>query len=368
MGTTHFVVAKDRLREHRLIEEPPAEPSPGSIELSVDRFGLTANNVTYGVMGKALAYWDFFPTSEEGWGILPVWGFGTVTRSALPDVAVGERFYGYFPMSTHVVLEPKRISTSGFLDGATHRRALSSVYNQYLRTTHDALYRADTEREQAVLRPLLATAYFLADFFAEHAFFGAEDILVSSASSKLAYATAGILRDHPQRDGRRVVGLTSARNADFVRELGGFDDVVRYEDVPQLATDRRAVFLDIAGSDDLRVAVHSRLGDALVHSSSIGAAHWDGLAQERDLPGPRPVFFFTPDWVERRTADWGAAGVQERLAVAWTTLLVGIAERPWLAFTEGTGPEAVAARYDDLVAGRTHPRDGHVLSLGGGHV
>jgi len=339
--------------------EPSAALAPGAVELEVDRFGLTANNVTYAVTGEALSYWKFFPTSEAGWGRVPVWGFGTVTRSTLAGVSVGERFFGYYPMSSHLVVEPKRLGEVGFLDGAANRRGLSGVYNQYLRTTHDPLYQADTEPQQAVLRPLFATAYFLADFFAENMFFGADDVLVSSASSKLACATAFVMR---QNAGRPVTGLTSARNTEFVAGLNLYDRVLCYEDVPLLDRGRRAVFVDIAGSADVRAAVHRHFGEALVHSSAIGATHWDRLGHGGDLPGARPISFFAPDWIKRRTEEWTPQGVQTRLAGSWGAFL---ATTGWLTIREGEGDDAVAKRYDAIVAGHAHPRDGYVLSLAG---
>ena len=334
-----------------------AELAPGSVELSVDRFGLTANNVTYGVMGDAMSYWKFFPTSEEGWGSVPVWGFGTITRSAADGLAVGERFYGYFPMSSHLVVEAKRISDVGFVDGAASRRGLPGVYNQYLRSSHDALYRKDTEPQQAVLRPLFATAYFLADFFEHNRFFGADDVLISSASSKLACATAFVMRANAKRS---IIGLTSSRNADFVAGLSLYDRVIAYEDFPALGKDRGAVYIDIAGSADVRAAVHRHFAEKLAYSSAIGATHWDGLAPAAQLPGARPVAFFAPDWIKQRSVEWGPAVVQARLGESWKTYLASMG---WLNVIEGEGPDAVAEAYDTVVNGRANPQDGYVLSL-----
>jgi hypothetical protein len=68
-------VRRDDLRTTRVVD---AEPGAGDVTLHIDRFGLTANNVTYGVFGDAMSYWAFFPASEEGWGRIPVWGYGDV--------------------------------------------------------------------------------------------------------------------------------------------------------------------------------------------------------------------------------------------------------------------------------------------------
>ena len=55
--------------------------SDGEVLARIDRFALTANNVTYGVMGERIGYWKFFPVEAEEDGIIPVWGFAP--RSSL---------------------------------------------------------------------------------------------------------------------------------------------------------------------------------------------------------------------------------------------------------------------------------------------
>ncbi|MGQ4827609.1 DUF2855 family protein, partial [Enterococcus faecalis] len=66
---------------------------------AIDKFGLTANNITYGVVGERIGYWNFFPTDDPAFGKIPVWGFATIIDSRHDDVPVGTRLYGYFPMS-----------------------------------------------------------------------------------------------------------------------------------------------------------------------------------------------------------------------------------------------------------------------------
>jgi hypothetical protein len=362
--TTHFLVRRDRLAEHDLVTEPRGELAPGEVELRLERFGLTANNITYGVLGDQLGYWKFFPEPRPGWGRLPVWGFANVERSTVDGVAVGERVYGYFSMSSHLVVQPRRIDEAGFLDGAPHRRELSPIYNQYRRTTTDPSYRADTEDAQVVLRPLFATAYFLADYLESSAWFGSDTVLMSSASSKLAAITALLIGDAARRAGREVVGLTSPRNAAYVIGLGLYDRVVTYDAVSSLAA-RPTVFVDMAGNAELRAAVHHRFGDALQRSLLLGSTHWEARGPVGPLPGPAPELFFAPTRIRERSADWAPGELQRRLAEAWGAMLVPLMEpsRGWMRFVEGAGPEAVARAYDALVGGRTRPDEGHVLSL-----
>lgn len=190
MSTTTLLVRQDQLATTRLLTTEDTPLGEGQIRVRVEQFALTANNITYAALGDMLNYWQFFPTNEPGWGIVPVWGFGTVTQSLHPAVAVGERLYGYWPMGSQVVLSPQRANPQGFSDGAPHRSGLHAVYNHYLRTSADGLYRAENEDVQALLRPLFITSWLIDDFLADQQFFGAKRMLLSSASSKTAYGTA----------------------------------------------------------------------------------------------------------------------------------------------------------------------------------
>src|SRR3954464_1845617 len=121
---TDFQVRRDDLRVSRVEagEEATADLPAGEAQLRVDAFGFTANNITYGAFGEQMGYWRFFP-APDGWGRIPVWGFGTVTASASVGVAEGERYYGYFPMSSYVTMRPET-SSGGFVDAAPHRAQL----------------------------------------------------------------------------------------------------------------------------------------------------------------------------------------------------------------------------------------------------
>ena len=129
-----FEVRRDDLRATRVVEgEPRADAvEDGQVQLLVERFGLSANNVTYGAFGDAMSYWNFFP-AEDGWGRVPVWGFGDVVASAVEGIGEGERFYGYFPMARRHRLRAEA-GGGGFVATDEHPRELPSIYNRYLRT------------------------------------------------------------------------------------------------------------------------------------------------------------------------------------------------------------------------------------------
>ena len=135
-----------------------------------------------------------------------------------------------------------------FLDGTEHRRALHTIYNHYARCSADPGYRAEREAEQALLRPLFTTSFLLDDFLREQQWFGATQVLLSSASSKTAFATAFCLAQRRGAPGApRVVGLTSPGKLGFTQSLGCYDDVLGYDDVPRLDPQVPSVYVDFAG-------------------------------------------------------------------------------------------------------------------------
>lgn len=354
-------VRKSQLAATRLVTTPEPDPSPSQILVRVDPFALTSNNITYAAFGDAMNYWQFYPTGEDDWGIVPVWGFGTVVQSLLPGVAAGERLYGYWPMASHAVLSPSRVTASGFLDGAPHRTALHAVYNQVTRCKADPFYSANTEDLQALLRPLFITSWLIDDFLADNAFFGANVTLLSSASSKTAYGTAFQLR---QRPGIEVVGLTSAANRAFCEGLGCYHRVLTYEQLGEVTADTACVYVDFAGSAELRRAIHTRFAN-LKFSSSIGGTHVGELGGARDLPGPRATLFFAPAQIKKRQGDWGGDVLGQRLLMAWQNFLARVADpsSPWLTVAQHPGPDAVQAAYAQVLAGGGDPRTGHMLSM-----
>ena len=63
-------VDRDDLSRAELVEATVPTIESGEALLRVNRVGMTANNVTYALLGKAMHYWDFFPT-RAGWGLVP---------------------------------------------------------------------------------------------------------------------------------------------------------------------------------------------------------------------------------------------------------------------------------------------------------
>lgn len=355
-----FQIRKSDLRVARVVEVDPLPLAEGAARLRLDLFGLTANNVTYAAMGEGpLGYWDFFP-GPKGWGRLPVWGFGTVVESRAPGVQAGERFYGYFPVSELLDVIPAKVSPRGFMDAAPHRRAKALVYNLYLNTATDPAYDAPFEAEQVIWRPLYGTGWWAADCVAR----GEprpRSVVVSSASSKTALATVHRLRELGDV---RLVGLTSERNLAYVRGTGLYDEAVTYENVPSLQVEAPVVYLDFLGREELTASVHRALGKTLVRSILVGATDWGSkpggvVLPEGEIEGPRPEFFFVPEYAGERLKSDAAAGA----AMVGDLRNFYPASRACVAAGRAAGKDAITDGWSRLLAGSVPPSEGLALSF-----
>jgi hypothetical protein len=350
-----LLVDRTDLGRSEVVSRDEPVPDEGQVVLRVDRVGVTANNVTYAVFGDAMRYWEFFP-APDGFGRVPLWGFADVVASTVDGVAEGTRVYGYLPTSSHLVVEPTKVDAAGFRDASAHRQALPPAYNSLVVTTADPIHDRDNEDVQVLYRPVFMTSFVLADLVVDAGCFDAEAVVLASASSRTAYGTAFLL------DGIHRIGLTSARNRDFTESLGCYDEVRTYDEIDDIEV-RPVVYLDMAGDPTVRRRVHQRL--APVHSAAIGATHHDAApdaeATDEPLPGAAPTFFFAPDQIRKRTADWGADGLAARHTEAWqrfAPLATG-----WTDVSLGEGAEGLRAAWLATLDGSTPPRTGHVVDM-----
>ncbi|MDH3685483.1 MAG: DUF2855 family protein [Myxococcales bacterium] len=352
-----FEVSKSDWSDCRFVSEELPDLEAGEVRFEVDRFALTANNISYAMAGDLLGYWNFFP-AEEGRGRIPVMGYADVVESAHDQVQLGDRVFGFFPMGSHLTIQADPVTPNQFMDAAPHRAETAPAYRQYARTATDPFYVAEHEDALMLLRGLFMTSYLVDDFLEEEGSFGAHSFLVGSASSKTAIALGHQLS---KRNAGEVIGLTSARNAEFVSGLGCYDRTLLYDEVDTLDAGTPTVLVDMSGSGPMVNAVHHHFGDQLKHSCIVGATHHDAGPRDENLPGPPPTFFFAPGQIQKRSQEWGPEVFQQKIVGAWSDFHK-FTER-WLQVVRGQGEADLERVYRATLAGETRPCDGHVLSL-----
>ena len=344
------------IRQAKLVDVPQRPLAEGQARVALENFAMTANNVTYAATGFVIGYWKFFPSGVDGQGIVPVWGVARVVESTSDALAVGTRLYGFWPMAQDWVITPQDTGDGMIVDAAPHRADLPAVYNRYapVRATS-----AQDDHLRALLQPLLATSYLLFDWLSDNDWFGAEQIIVGSASSKTGLGLLKFLAE-PEARPYSIIGLTSAGNRDFVEGLGACDQVVGYDDLSSIAL-RPSVYVDMAGNADVKLRLHTHLGDLMRHSAAVGTSHWDKFAQPQNLPGAKPRFFFAPAQIQKRRDEWGPGVIERQITQAWKRIASDA--ESWLTIRPHHGLNEAVRLHKLIADGQADPRDGHVITL-----
>ena len=357
--TTYFAVNKRDVHAFQALKKN-IKAGPDQAVFEIEKFGFSTNNISYALYGERMEYWRFFPIDDER-GVIPVWGFGKVIDPGDTSLSEGDRFYGYFPMASHAVLGPVQKTGFGFIDKAGHRQSLASGYNAYRRVDADANEQR-FETTKMLLFPLFTTSYLVSLFMAENNYFDAEQVLISSASSKTALAAAFCIRQQGN-DNIRLVGLTSPRNVAFCEQNGVYDSVLTYDAAASISNgSSTAIYIDVSGIGDLLRSIHEQYGDRLKHSCIIGSTHWQERAAQRNLPGPKPAFFFAPEHLARKQSEWGEKTYAARENEAWRAFAED--SQKWLQVRWAETIEAIGSEYRSLLDGESTPEQGLACRIG----
>ena len=352
-------VQKSDLTKADVVERDEGALADGSVRLAIESFSVTANNVTYAVVGDGFGYWNFFP-APEGKGIVPMWGHARVTQSNHPEFAEGERVYGYLPMASHLDVVPGKVSAGGFVDMAEHRQPMSPIYNQYSRLAADPEHDPDREGERMIFGPLFRTGFLIEYFMRAEDWFGAKQVILTSASSKTAMGLASVAKR--RSPGVKRVGLTSPGNVEFVKASGLYDEVLAYDAVGDLAA-VPSVTVDFAGNAKILGALHHNFGDHLKYSCLVGATHIEerggGMGAGGDLPGPTPTLFFAPDHAVALFKEHGPEKAGAMVAESWRGFLEDA--RGSIAIERRSGLEAARDTFVEMVGGSVDPAKGIVI-------
>ncbi|MEO9599611.1 DUF2855 family protein [Parasphingorhabdus sp.] len=349
-------VKKDNLVQSEWHESAAPILADGQILLAVEKYALTANNITYAAVGDGFGYWNFFPTGDDQWGIVPVWGFAKVVASENADIAVGERVYGYLPMASHLLVTPTNVADGGFVDGAAHRQGLAIIYNQYNRLGMDE---GALEAERAIFQPLFTTSFLIEHFMRSNDWFGADTLLMTSASSKTSLGLAMVAKSLSPTVKR--IGLTSAGNKEFVEKSGLYDEVLTYDNLSAADAATPTVSVDFAGNGQLLGAIHSQWGDALKFSSLVGVTHISERGGADDLPGPKPEMFFAPTAAEVLIKEVGPVEFRAKVDTQFAAFVAGASD--YLTIEDLKGNEALQSAYLAMLANEVAPSRGLMCHL-----
>lgn len=358
-----FQVNKSNFTQSRIVEHhdlsadtPLAE---NEIIVQVDSFALTANNITYAVMGDKLKYWQFFPANnnEGQWGIIPVWGFAHVVASNNSQVPVGDKLFGYFPPASLLKMAPTHINEQRFVDGSEHRLTLPQGYNIYRRVNAEPGYDSRFDDQRMLLFPLHITSYCLWDYIKDNNWFDAEQIIIISASSKTSIGLAHGL--HNDTTAPKTIGMTGKNNTNFVTSIGMYDEVIEYGNLETLDPNLKTLIVDMAGNAKQLQAIESHLKGNLKYCIQVGLTHWDNAQATSPLNDTPSEMFFAPGQIQKRIGEWGAKAFEEA-SIGYMTQSA-IACSGWLDFTHVDGLHNMADYYSKVCHGQMPPEQGIII-------
>ena len=355
---TRLVV--DRKAFHQASIQQSAAPEKeelkdGQVLFSIEKFAYTANNVTYALVGDQIGYWKFFPVAEEGKGIIPCWGFATIQYSKHPDIIEGSKYYGFFPMASHLIAQPGDIRKERFTDHAPPRQGLPVIYNQYIHCPTDPLYHESFEDLQSLIRPLFTTSFLIHDQFDLNQYYDSDQMVLISASSKTGMGLARCLKD----EDIHVVGVTSERNVAFVEETGYYDEVVTYDEIDKIKMQRTGL-VDFAGNHSIQLAIQQHLKENVAYNCVVGMVRFESDKGKDALPVPAK-FFFAPTYAARRIKELGPAEFGMRLAKKYHAFIRDA--QSWISIRNHKGGDALQELHLEMVSGKLSAKDGHMVSL-----
>ncbi|NNF39875.1 MAG: DUF2855 family protein [Woeseiaceae bacterium] len=363
---TEFQVLKDNFATHRVLDLTASDETKplgdGAIRVRIERFAFTANNITYAVVGEQIGYWQFFPpggNDTDGWGIIPAWGFGEIIASNTADLPVGERLFGYFPTATHLDLAPTRIDERHFTDGSAHRAELPPAYNNYTRVNAEPGYDAATDDLRMLLWPLYITSFCLWDALQDQDWYGAQQVVIVSASSKTSIGLAYALGEDDTAP--PATGITSARNREFVSGLGLYSDSHTYEALDGIDADIPTVIVDMSGNGAVLARLHTHLGANMRHCIRVGLTHWDENQPGDGFIAERSAFFFAPAHIQKRLHDWGPAGFSEKTSRFMQRTAARSSD--WLELRKIAGLRGLASVYGAVCEGQVPANEGLIIEL-----
>ncbi len=349
-------VNKNDLNDMMVDEAALPVLSDGMVRLRIESFAVTANNVTYAVAGDKMGYWNFFP-APVGYGIVPMWGHAVIEHSNNAELKAGERVYGYLPMAEYVDVLPAKITHGGFFDAAPHRLPMSPIYNQYSRLAADPEHEPAQENQRMIFAPLFKTGFLIEDFMRRNDWFGAQSLIMTSASSKTSLGLASCAKN--LSPGIKRIGLTSPANMAFTLATGLYDEVVAYGDIDDLPI-TTSVIVDFAGNSSVLHKVHNLYASNLKYSCLVGATHvGERSGGVRDITGPTPILFFAPTHAVSAIKDAGIDMFNAAVAIQWRSFLDATADTMTIDIRSGINCASVA--FKDILTGKAAASVGIVV-------
>lgn len=160
-----------------------------------------------------------------------VWGIIEVTKSRLDGVEVGSKYLAQLPIGESVSFSSAKVDPATNNSVIVDRPGVFPAYNIFKKWDGD---NEDYEDLALACFPGIVTGFGLNFNLRNHDYYGADAVVLTSASSKVALALAVYLKHNNSEDypgtTKKIIGYTSESNKEFCEKTGLYDEVLGYED------------------------------------------------------------------------------------------------------------------------------------------
>jgi len=184
-----------------------------------------------------------------------VWGIAEVTESKVENVQVGTKFRAMLPIGESVSFRDACLDSEDDSKLTVDRPATNPAYNVFSKLT--TLDDGDDEKYEGLSLacfPGIITGFGLNHNLRSNDFYGADAVIVTSASSKVALALALYLKyngkdDDKPKVAKKIIGYTSESNKEFCRMTGLYDEILGYDEALNTVSTEKTKYtiIDIAG-------------------------------------------------------------------------------------------------------------------------
>jgi len=178
--------------------------------------------------------------NTKAFKVPPCWGRCKVYRSNHPHIKEGSTYYGFWPMAAYSVRKVCDVDSTGFI--AYHDLPSFTGPKEWLK-----LIRMDNTENLYALENYeywkIGITYVRE--LQDMNYFGAKRLVISSASSASGQCIAMSLKELDPS--LTVVGLTSKRNHQFVKQFSFFDEVYTYEEIKSSPNENKSLYFDALG-------------------------------------------------------------------------------------------------------------------------
>ena len=168
----------------------------------------------------------------------PCWGRCKVYRSNHPDIQEGSTYYGFWPLAAYCVRSVCDVDDQAFI--AYLNLPTFSGPKEWLK-----LIKMEDDSNAMDNYEYMKIGITYARELEDMNYFDAERLVISSASSASGQIIAMCLKE--LNPSFTVIGLTSERNLEFVKQFSYFDEVYSYDEVKSGPNANKSLYFDALG-------------------------------------------------------------------------------------------------------------------------